>query len=414
VAAGLLAVAPAVAPPGRPLLRLRLLPTAAPAVAQAPQLDLAATARETGWVALRVRGPAGTPVRIDEATGEHVADVTLGAKAVRLARAAAWRCDRRSRSFVATAADGRSAQASVDTPSCRDRLLLSVRPRAPRAGRPVTLLVRDRWSLGGIGARVCAATPGAPRRCRDVTLAPGSARAAFRFHPRRAGRWRVTLTAPRVRRRLRAMPVRRASDRLTVLATGDSMIQILDGFLKQRIERRGRRVLSDAHISTGISKPFMLDWVRHAQGSAHGVHPDVTVVFLGANDGYPIGGAQCCGRSWVRGYAKRAGRMMGSYARAGAGTVYWLLLPVPGRASFQPVFRAVNAALRIAARSRPGVVRLVDLAKVFTPGGRFRASMRWQGRTQVVRQDDRVHLSVAGASIAATVILRAMRRDGVL
>jgi hypothetical protein len=218
----------------------------------------------------------------------------------------------------------------------------------------------------------------------------------------------------------RVLIVRPASARLRVLATGDSMIQIIDGDLKQRLSRLGPvSVSSDAHISTGISKPFMLDWVAHAKASSRSLHPDLTVMFLGANDGFPMGTpsgarAPCCDAGWVREYARRARRMMRWYARDGAGTVYWLLLPAPRSSSFQQVFRPVNRALRTAALSFPGVVHLIDLGQTFTPGGRFRQTMMWRGRRVTVRQADGVHLSTAGASIAAELIVRRMRRDGLI
>ena len=174
----------------------------------------------------------------------------------------------------------------------------------------------------------------------------------------------------------RVLIVRPSTRRLRVLATGDSMIQIIDGDLQRRLGDRGPvSVRSDAHISTGISKPFMFDWIAHARGSARTLHPDVTVMFLGANDGFPMGTrsghkAPCCGGEWVREYARRARTMMRSYARRGAGTVYWLLLPAPRGKNFQTVFGPVNRALRAAARSFPGVVHLVDLGATFTPGGK--------------------------------------------
>jgi hypothetical protein len=56
----------------------------------------------------------------------------------------------------------------------------------------------------------------------------------------------------------------------------------------------------------------------------------------------------------------------------------------------------------------------VPLARRFTPGYRFRQTIRWGGRTVSVRQGDGIHLNVTGASIAATMIVRAMRRDGVI
>jgi hypothetical protein len=214
--------------------------------------------------------------------------------------------------------------------------------------------------------------------------------------------------------------VRPHSGTLRLLATGDSMIQIIDADLQRRLAARGPiKVRSDAHISTGISKPFMFNWVKHARASARSVHPDVTVMFLGANDGFPMGTpsgakAPCCNKAWVAEYARRAKAMMRSYARGGSGTVYWLLLPAPRSKRFASVFGPVNRALRAAAGSFPGVVHLVDLGATFTPGGRFRQTMRWEGHTVTVRQPDGVHLSVAGASIASTLIIRRMRRDGLL
>jgi hypothetical protein len=190
------------------------------------------------------------------------------------------------------------------------------------------------------------------------------------------------------------------------------MIQIVDGFLAERLAPA--RVRSDARISTGISKPDLLDWVAHARRQAAGYEPDVTVVFLGANDGFAIGGAQCCGRAWRRAYAARASRMMRHYARGGLGTTYWSLLPAPRAANFRHVYRAVNRAIRAAAREHPETVRLVDLPATFTPGYRFRQTIRWRGRTVSVRQRDGVHLNVAGAAIAAQLIARQVRRDGLL
>jgi len=65
--------------------------------------------------------------------------------------------------------------------------------------------------------------------------------------------------------------------RLRLLATGDSMIQIIDSYLAQRLERRRKTsVRSDARVGTGISKPAQLDWVKKARRQAGGVKPDVT------------------------------------------------------------------------------------------------------------------------------------------
>jgi hypothetical protein len=135
----------------------------------------------------------------------------------------------------------------------------------------------------------------------------------------------------------------------------------------------------------------------------------VTVMFLGANDGFPIGDAPCCGAAWVTRYAGRVRAMMRDYRRGGAGRVYWLTIPTPRDPDRKPIYAAVNRAIKRAAASfAPDEVAVLDLVPVFTPHGVFRSSIH--GR--VVRQADGIHLNVAGARIAARLIVRRLRADG--
>jgi hypothetical protein len=94
--------------------------------------------------------------------------------------------------------------------------------------------------------------------------------------------------------------------------------------------------------------------------------------------------------------------------------VYWLLLPQARGGFFRRVYPAVNAGLGRAARPLGKRVRLIKLNRVFTPGGRFRQFIQWHGQRVNARQDDGVHLSVQGASIAAHYVIRRMRGDHVL
>jgi hypothetical protein len=203
-----------------------------------------------------------------------------------------------------------------------------------------------------------------------------------------------------------------------VLATGDSMIQLVDISLERRLERhRGFRVRSDAHISTGLSKNFLLDWPDYAKTQMRRYRPRATVMFIGANDGFPLRSLsgkriRCCRDAWIDAYARKVGSMMDTYSRSGASQVYWLTLPAPRPGHWRPVYRAVNRAIKRAARTRRKTATVVDIWPTFTPRGRFRASIRWHGRYRTVRQADGVHLNVLGASIAAGLVTRAMRADG--
>lgn len=391
---------------------------AASATAQAqPSLKVRVAATTPGQVSATVRAPRGTVVTVREpgaATPPLVR--TLKRERLKLPRVAPWDCARRDRSFVfdlALPAGAAPAQVtrSVRTPGCARRLAVRITPA--RAGQQLRATVTDRFGLGGMTARVCAKGPAGPQRCADATLAAGKRSATARLGRARAGRTVVTLTNPWGAERRATLTARSASSGFRLLATGDSMIQIIDSYLDQRLGSRKGRVTSDAHISTGISKPAMLNWTRHARGSASSVKPDVTVVFLGANDGFPMNGVACCGDAWSRIYAGRVEAMMRSYLRGGRGRVIWLTLPAPRGGNFATVFRGVNEAILLAAsRFRDDQVTVLDLRKTFTPGGAYRGSIRWNGQTRQVRQSDGVHLNTAGASIAAELIIRQLRRDG--
>ena len=368
-------------------------------VAHAAPLGVKADAKRTGWVGLTVSGTPGSEVVVREGEAE-LARVRLSAESASLPRAARWRCEPLVRTF--TVSDGSStAQASVRTPSCRKRLRLSV-----RAGRrAVAVRVADSFRVGDTTGMLCVRPPGSSRAdCRVLALAPGRTRATLSYSGRRPGLWRATLRSFGQRLRASAFVVPRGGIRL--LATGDSMMQVVDIHLKRRLKRV--RVRSDTRVSTGISKTFLFDWVRHARRQA-ARRPAATVMFLGANDGFPIAGVRCCSDAWIDRYAARAEQMMRSYARGDAGRVYWLTLPVPRPRQWKGIYRAVNAAIKRAAARVPDSVRVIDTAEYFTPHG-YRSTRR--GVT--VRQADGIHLNARGASLAAGLVARAMRRDGLL
>jgi antitoxin (DNA-binding transcriptional repressor) of toxin-antitoxin stability system len=400
----------------RALPALVLLPLLALAAADGArgaqqQLALTADAQERGYIGLRLRSAPGVAVTIAE-QGVPVAQLTPASAATNLRRVTTWRCDRRVRIFTATSADGRTASAEVRTPSCARRLVVGASRRA-RVGHRVALRIVDRWRLGGLEARLCVGPPGGPARCRTERIRNGRRVQRTSFKALRPGGWRISARTP-YGRAARTVRAAHPGGRIRLLATGDSMIQIIDGFLKRRLAPRGVRVRSDAHISTGISKPSLLDWQAQARRQA-ATRPDVVVMFLGANDGFPMGDAACCdNEAWIAEYARRARRMMASYGRGGRTRVYWLLLPTPRGGFFRETFPAVNAGIRRAAARARRDVRVIDLVAVFTPGGRYRDTMPIGGRRVRVRQSDGVHLNTTGASLAASIIIRTLRRERIL
>jgi hypothetical protein len=204
----------------------------------------------------------------------------------------------------------------------------------------------------------------------------------------------------------------------TLLVTGDSLAMPLDVEMARRVADSGDdvEVERDAHVGTGISKSDLLDWGQQSTQHVSEREPDAVVVFIGANEGFPIPGPDgepidCCGLDWAAAYANRVRRMMNTYRQGGAARVYWLTLPIPRDGDLAAVARVVNAAIEVAAQPFRAQVRVLDMAELFTPGGRYRDAMEVNGRRRIVRDADGIHLNGAGAGLAAERVLEAVRRD---
>ena len=201
-----------------------------------------------------------------------------------------------------------------------------------------------------------------------------------------------------------------------VLVTGDSMSQPLDADIAQRLAGAGVKVTRDPHLGTGISNTLLVDWGQLSVSQVQQFHPEAVVVFIGANEGFPMpgpGGAQvhCCSAQWAAIYAARVRRMMDTYRQAGAARVYWLTLPTPREAARQTIARTVNAAVAVAAQPWAAQVRVIDTVPTFTPGDRYRDAMPVGGTQTIVRQSDGIHLNDAGSSLLANIVLGVMRQD---
>lgn len=202
----------------------------------------------------------------------------------------------------------------------------------------------------------------------------------------------------------------------TVLVTGDSLSMPLDVEVARRSAGGDAEVVRDPHIGTGISKTGLVDWGRLSTQQVREHEPDAVVVFIGANEGFPMPGPrgrelECCGPDWAAEYAYRVRRMMNTYRQGGEARVYWLTLPAPRDGDRQEIARAVNAAISVAAEPYRAQVRVLDMSELFTPGWNYRDAMTVDGRRQIVREADGVHLNGTGAGVAAEVVLDAVRRD---
>jgi lysophospholipase L1-like esterase len=206
------------------------------------------------------------------------------------------------------------------------------------------------------------------------------------------------------------------SGRHTLLVTGDSMAMPLDVEMARRLAGKGFRVVRDVHVGTGISKSLFVDWRDLSTRQVRKDRPDAVVVFIGANEGFPMPGpggqeVECCGSAWRHVYATRVGRVLANYRQRGGAHVYWLELPLPRQGDRQEIAHAVNSSIEAASARYRSDVRVLDMAKAFTPGGRYRDSMDVKGQKRLVRDPDGIHLNETGAGVAADQVVAAVRRD---
>jgi hypothetical protein len=103
--------------------------------------------------------------------------------------------------------------------------------------------------------------------------------------------------------------------------------------------------------------------------------------------------------------------MMDTSRRRGAARVYWLLLPTFRSGARNKIAHVLNAAIYTAASPYRAQVRVLDMGAIFTPGNTYRDAMTVDGREQIVRQSDGVHLNGTGSRVAADDVIAALRGD---
>lgn len=393
------------------------------ALAKFDQPVLVVDATKRGQIDFYLAGEVGATMLVRELDGNggsrRLDSVVLDGNGKGVIRnAARWRCDRQSRRFAASGPlGGREVKATygVRTPSCRERVEIGL-PARVQPGGTVRMVIRDTWGIGNLKLHLCTLEPGDRSRCRSLRLAEDTTRITTTFRLRREGRARIGLAGRGFRISRRVAVGNRAAGGgqrkgPRILVAGDSMMQGIDAFMSDRLGSRAQ-IFRDVYPNSGISKPG-LDWARRARDQTRRVRPDASVVFLGANEGFPLPYASarsvpCCGPVWSAELARRVRSMMITYGRGGKADVLWLSIPAPRSGERQALQNVVNAAVLKAAEGLPRV-RVVRLDQVFTPGGVYREVITYRGRRVRVRESDGIHLSLEGAEIAASRVIASLR-----
>jgi hypothetical protein len=163
-------------------------------------------------------------------------------------------------------------------------------------------------------------------------------------------------------------------------------------------------VISDVHPGAGISESDA--WQPIAVKQVAKDHPDITVLSIGANEGFPMEAADgvvhnCCDDAWKATFAARLRRSVDTYLQNGRGRVILMTVQLPRDEQRVPIFAGTNDAVELL-QGTPRV-DLLRMDQLFTPHG-YTETIDYRGKTVDVREPDGIHLNVTGTSIAARVI----------
>ena len=413
---------PGTAPPSRP-----------------SSLSLSLSRAHVGDIAAHISGPAGATVTLT-GTATAAATVTLDGRGQRtIAALATWRCTPRLRTFTATldapaaattstpaptgtpagapatatatatttATATATATATITTPSCAHRYAWTLTPH-PTTGTGIVLRVRDRWRLGASGLRICVTAPVGLPRCRGLTL--GTAPTTSMIATPRPGDWQLTLGLPgRAAAAVGVWVTDPGGAPLRLLAAGDSEMEGVGNEIAATLARYGAVGTSDAKSSSGLENEWFFNWYHEAARIVAHEHPQVTVIFMGANAGFTIEhgatAVDCCSAAWSALYAKDVERLTRIFLQGQRGLVFWTTLPTPSSASFRMIFDAVNRAELTAARALPGRLGIIDANAVFTPHDVYRNTMTWGGSSFTIHQADGLHLSTPADGVYTQLVL---------
>lgn len=196
----------------------------------------------------------------------------------------------------------------------------------------------------------------------------------------------------------------RADEPPAILVVGDSQAQGLAGGL-QRLFRRGRawRVIDRTKISTGLLPRSTYDWPTQVHALVAADHADVAVAMFGANDRPPQGAKEAQLAAFEQTYGAHVAEIARTLKSA-CRVVIWVGHPIVRDEAYQADMKVLNAIYEKQATEAGAI--FLPLWERFSKDGQYDAFGPGEdGETTRLRADDGVHLSPAGYTAAAKLVM---------
>ncbi len=198
----------------------------------------------------------------------------------------------------------------------------------------------------------------------------------------------------------------------TVLEIGDSLGNDLGWGINRLIGgTRGLHLVQLDKSSTGLSNSWFYNWAQVLPGAIRQYHPDLVIIFLGANDqqGMMVNGhAQAFATpDWKDAYEQNVRTIVGDATRSGA-YVTWVGLPIMGPYGYNLGAQYLNSLFQRVVPTFAGAT-FVPTYSLLALHGAFSSTLPLNGFNQVARSPDGIHLSVAGEDCLATYVISQLR-----
>lgn len=202
--------------------------------------------------------------------------------------------------------------------------------------------------------------------------------------------------------------------KVTVLEIGDSLGIDLGWGLQWALAKDPHvSVVADAKGDTGLVNTAYYNWPSVLSSELQSVHPQILVVFLGANDAQSFySGSNYVSfgsAAWKADYAKKVSQMMTEGLAANA-KVVWVGEPVMQDPHFSSEMALIDSIFRQEAAKHPGVMYFSSWPVFTTSSGAYNGGTTdITGTPEILRDSDGIHLATGGEDLLAAQVVKKMR-----
>ncbi len=163
----------------------------------------------------------------------------------------------------------------------------------------------------------------------------------------------------------------------------------------------------DSRVGSGLSTPGALNWPQQAATDLARYHPEVVVFIIGTNDSQvpqPQPTDATGAPAWKAQYRQLVNQML-DVLTSGNRFVFWIGAPTSANPTMDAEVRQIDAVARAVVATRQDAV-YVDAYQLFSDSqGHYDASLPGPGgKLEVMRTDDGVHFTPAGADLLAHAV----------